>query len=49
MDERVEELKDPDPVNAGRGVPLKQSSEEEKKDSSQSSERLDERIRKAGI
>ena len=49
MDERVDEVKNQNPVDAGRGVPLERPSEDLKKDSSQTSERLDERIRKAGI
>lgn len=53
MDDRIKELADEHRIDAGRGVPLDQGSSEEKDVSKQvnskNDERLDERIRKAGI
>lgn len=52
MDERMEKQVDEHRIDAGRGVPLKQDSSEEShvsEVSSDTKERLDDRIRKAGI
>lgn len=52
MDEQMEKQADEHQIDAGRGVPLKQNSSEENhvsEVSSDNKERLDDRIRKAGI
>ena len=53
MDDRIKEQADENRIDAGRGVPLDQASSDEKGASnelnSKNDERLDERIRKAGI
>ncbi len=54
MDEHLEKLKDHNRVDAGRGVPQDRGSKDAQKlkgnaSSDDDNERLDERIRKAGI
>ena len=53
MDDRIEKQTDENRIEAGRGVPLEQASSDQKivssEVNSESNERLDDRIRKAGI
>lgn len=49
MDTQVDKPKHQNPEDGGRGVPLERPSEEQNQESAQTRERLDERVRKAGI